>query len=98
MLDNSASSYVIPWDMQFKGNSLSTPARIVLDASSKTSTGCSFNDVLAVGTPNLVMLIEALLDLMMVSEAFVGDVSQFYPSVALEEESWAHQKMIIKID
>ena len=88
MLDNAASSYVIPWDVQFKGNSLSTPARIVLDASSKTSTGYSLNVVLAVGVPNLVMLMDVLLDFMMGPVAFVGDVSQFYPSVALEEESW----------
>ena len=98
MLDNASSSYVIPWDVQFKGNSLSTPVRIVLDASSKTSTGYSLNDVLAVGVPNLVMLMDVLLDFMMGPVAFVGDVSQFYPSVALEEDSWPYQKMILRED
>ena len=98
MLENAESSYTIPWDVQFKGNSLSTPVRTVLDASSKTSTGYSLNDVLAVGVPNLVMLVDVLLDFMMGPVAFVGDVTQFYPSVGLEESSWPFQKILLRED
>ena len=41
------SSYFIPWDVGFKETSVSTPARPVFDASSRTSTGYSLNDLLA---------------------------------------------------
>ena len=95
-LESAESSYTIPWDVQFKGNSISTPIRTVLDASSKTSTGFSLNDILAIGLPNLVLLIDVLLEWQVGPVAFVGDVSQFYPSVGLEEESWPFQKIIIR--
>ena len=87
ILENAEPSYHITWDVQFKGNSLSTPLRIVLDASSKTATGHSLNDILAVGVPNISLLIDIMLDFMMGPAAFVGDVSQFYPSISLSPES-----------
>ena len=41
-------------------------------ASSKTATGHSLNDILAVGVPNISLLIDIMLDFMMGPAAFVG--------------------------
>ena len=43
-LVDSEPSYTIPWDIGFKLDSRTTPARPTFDASSKTPGGCSLND------------------------------------------------------
>ena len=88
--------YTIPWDVVWKESSLSTPARTVYDASSKTSSGYSLNDILATGIPDLAKLVDVLLDWHIGPTAFVGDVSQFYCSVGLVEESWPYQKILLR--
>ena len=50
----SEPGYVIPWNVVWKENSLLTLMRTVYDTSSKTSSGYSLNDVLAVGIPDIV--------------------------------------------
>ena len=52
----SKFSYTIPWDINFKQESLSTPARPTFDASSRTPGGGSLNDYLAKGRTDLVNL------------------------------------------
>ena len=94
----SKTGYTIPWDVVWKETSLSTPARTVYDASSKTSTGFSLNDVLATGIPDLVRLLDILLDWHVGPAAFVGDVSQFYCSIGMDEESWPYQKLLLRND
>ena len=88
--------YTIPWDVVWKESSLSTPARTVYDASSKTPSGYSLNDILATGIPDLAKLLDVLLDWHIGPTAFVGDVSQFYCSVGLVEESWPYQKILLR--
>ena len=61
-IDNSSDAYCIPWDVGFKETSLSTPARPTCNASSKTPTGFSLNDILAKGSADLVSLVSMLLD------------------------------------
>ena len=48
-INNSKTCYTIPWDVAFKEDSVSTPARPVFDASCKTPGGSSLNDLLAKG-------------------------------------------------
>ena len=43
---NASPSYTIPADVVFKERSVSTPARWVFDAGSKTAGGYSLNDLL----------------------------------------------------
>ena len=74
MLSKAEVSYWIPWNIQFK-DSLSTPIRTVLNASSTTSTGLSLNDCLAKGTPDLVELLSVMLDWQMGDSAFCGDMT-----------------------
>ena len=83
---NSRSSYTIPSDIAFKEESISTPARWVFDAGSKTSTGYSLNDILAKGTINLTLLINMILSCRMGESGFVGDIQQFYNTILLHED------------
>ena len=53
MLQQNAIQYYIPWRAVWKGNSISTPCRVVFDASQATSSGYSLNDILAKGRNNL---------------------------------------------
>jgi hypothetical protein len=77
-LTKAEVGYTIPWDVVWKESSISTPARPVFDASSKTKTGYSLNDILATGIPDLVRLLDIVLEWQVGPAAFVGDVSQFY--------------------
>ena len=76
-------SYTIPWDVAFKEGSLSTPARPVFDASSKTPGGESLKDILAKGQPDLVRLLDMVLAWRMGPSALTGDIRQFYNSIML---------------
>ena len=95
-LENAEVSYTIPWDVSFKASSVSTPTRTVYDASAKTSTGFSLNDLLATGIPDLVRLVELVLEWQVGPVAIVGDVSQFYPTIGLHEDSWPFQKIVLR--
>ena len=71
---NSKSSYTIPADVAFKEASVSTPARWVFDAGSKSLTGYSLNDLLAKGTIDLIKLANMVLGWRIGASAFTGDI------------------------
>ena len=77
-IKNASPSYTIPADVALKEGSVSTPARWVFDAGSKTSLGFSLNDLLAKGTIDMVRLVDMVLDWRMGPSAFCGDIRQFY--------------------
>ena len=89
-------SYTIPWDVAFKEDSVTTPARPVFDASSKTPGGNSLNDLLAKGSPDMVRLIDMVLGWRIGPSALIGDIRQFYNSVQLHEDHWQFQKILLK--
>ena len=93
---NANPSYTIPWDVAFKEGSISTPARPVFDASSKTPGGMSLNDLLAKGQPDLVRLLDMVLAWRMGPSALTGDIRQFYNSILLVPEFWQFQKILLK--
>ena len=91
-------SYTIPYDVAFKEGSLSTPARPVFDASSKTPGGYSLNDLLPKGQPDMVRLLDMVLDWRMGASALTGDIRQFYNNIKLQEEYWQFQKILLRKD
>ena len=95
---NAKSSYTIPADVAFKEGSVSTPARWVFDAGSKTALGFSLNDLLAKGAIDMVRLVDMVIDWRMGPSAFCGDIRQFYNSILLSEEHWQYQKVLLKKD
>ena len=95
-IKNAKPSYTIPWDVAFKEGSLSTPARPVFDASSKTPGGVSLNDLLAKGQPDLVRLLDMVLAWRMGPSALTGDIRQFYNTILLLPDYWQFQKILLK--
>ena len=93
-LVDDGPGYTIPWDVNFKQESVSTPARPTFDASSKTSGGCSLNDNLARGRTDLVNLFAMVLGWLIGPVALHGDISKFYNSVLLEKTDWKYQKVV----
>ena len=93
-LVDSEPGYVIPWDVGFKMESLSTPARPVFDASSKTPGGASLNDNLAKGKTDLVNLFAMVLGWMIGPVGIHGDISQFYNCVLLDKKHWRFQRVV----
>ena len=87
-------SYTIPWDINFKQESYSTPCRPTFDASSKTPGGCSLNDNLAKGRTDLVNLFSMVMSWLIGPIALHGDISQFYNCVLLDIRDWRFQKVV----
>ena len=61
MLRDATLHYYIPWRPVWNSNSISTPCRMVFDASMVTATGLSMNDVLAKGRNQMNKLVEVCL-------------------------------------
>ena len=83
--------YIIPWRVAFNENSVSTPARLVLDASQTTRNGNSLNSLLAKGANSLNSLVEIMIRWLTFPHAYHTDVSKMYNRVTLEREHWRYQ-------
>ena len=94
ILKNSPVQNFIPWRVVWKGSSISTPCRVVFDASQITDTGYSLNDVIAKGRNNMNKLVEIVIRWYMHKIAFHTDIQKMYNSVKLHEEHWCLQRYI----
>ena len=75
--------YYMPMHAVLKQSSTSTKLRIVFDASSKTSSGASLNDILAPGPTLHPNLDQILMQFRCYQVALSGDVAKMYREVAL---------------
>ena len=75
--------YYLPMHAVFKQSSTSTKLRVVFDASSKTSTGVSLNDILVAGPTLHPNLDQILMRFRTYRVAVSGDVAKMYREVAL---------------
>ena len=94
MLRNNKIQNFIPWRAVWKETSISTPCRVVFDASQATSSGFSLNDILAKGRNNMNKLVEIVIRWYTHQFAFHTDVQKMYNSVKLQEEDWCLQRYI----
>ena len=94
MLQNSKVHYYIPWRAVWNGNSVSTPCRLVFDASQATSTGLSLNDILPKGKNNMNHLQQIVLHWMCHKVAIHTDIMKMYNTVKLHEDHWCMQRYI----
>ena len=90
--------YFIPWRTVHKEGSLSTPVRIVFDASSKTPGGSSLNDALAKGENRISSLYNILLRFRCRAAAFCCDIRLAYNQIELEPEHYRYQKFLWQED
>ena len=83
--------YVIPWRAVHNENSVSTPTRLVFDASQGTKNGSSLNSLLALGFNSLNSLAEVMIRWRTHPHAFTTDISKMYNRVVLEPDHWKYQ-------
>ena len=98
VLSDSDAGYFIPWRVVFKENSLSTPCRIVFDASARTPGGASLNEILAKGANRLANLHHILLRFRNRASAFCADIRMAYNQVGLVPEHYRYQRFLWKQD
>ena len=95
--------HYLPWRLVYK-ESISTPCRTVMDASSKTPLlpggqgGRCLNDLCVKGRVNSLDLLNMLLRFVTGPVACAGDLKQFYPSIGLREDQWNLQRVLWKED
>ena len=90
-IQGDSAHYVIPWRTVFNPNSLSTPCRMVFDASSCTPGGASLNQVLAKGENRLIKLHTILVKFRSGQAGFTCDISMAYNQVFLRPEHFKFQ-------
>ena len=83
--------YFIPWRVVENDNSLSTPCRLVFDASCAPKGGCSLNMLLAKGTNNMNKLISILIRWFAHRVGFHTDISKMYNVIVLDKKHWRYQ-------
>ena len=91
---NHDSGYIIPWRSVWKQSSLSTPCRLVFDASSKTPGGESLNNILAKGENKLIKIHNVLLRFRCQPGAFTCDVKMAYNQINLDSGHYRYQQYL----
>ena len=94
MLQSHPVQNFIPWRAVWKISSISTPCRIVYDASMPTNSGFSLNDILAKGRNNMNKLLEIFLRWRGYRIGFHTDIQKMYNSVKLDESHWCLQRYL----
>ena len=84
----------IPWRAVWKSTSISTPCRIVFDASQISPSGYSLNDILAKGRNNLNKLQEVLIRWTAHRIGIHTDIRKMYNTIKLEQKDWCFQQYI----
>ena len=88
---NPPGTYYIPWRAVHKQGSVSTPTRIVFDASAKTPQGESLNNILAKGTNTLANLNSKLLRFRLSASGFSADIRMAYNAIKLHPSQYKYQ-------
>lgn len=95
IVDNpKARPYYLPWNVVIKESSISTPARLTYNGSSKTSTGHSLNSILAKGENKLPKIFHILIKFGSKKACFTADVSMAYNSVKLLPQFFNYQRYL----
>ncbi|MBM3938553.1 MAG: hypothetical protein FJ333_07870, partial [Sphingomonadales bacterium] len=96
MTATPGEGYFIPWRIVHNEHSLSTPCRLVFDASSRTPGGNSLNGALAKGQNRLNKLQNLLARFRQRPAAFSADISMCYNGTRLRPEHFKFQKYLWK--
>lgn len=91
-INDQKTCYFIPWSVVTKVTSVTTAKRIVYDASAKTKSKYSLNDICAKGSPNLDFD-PMVMNFCSQKYGIITDLKKFYHSVHLHEDHY-HLQMI----
>ena len=95
-VEQTQGAYVLPWSCVAKLDSISTPFRVVFNASFRTRTGESLNSTLAKGANKLPLILSLLLRFRARRYALAADVSMAYNSVKLIPQHYKYQQYLWK--
>ena len=84
----------IPWRAVWKPSSVTTPCRVVFDASMPTPSGSSLNDILAKGKNGLNKLQEIVIRWSTHSVGLHTDISKMFNTIRLDERDWCLQRYL----
>ena len=87
----------IPWRVSWK-DSMTTPCRMVFDASQPTASGYSLNDISPKGINMLNNLVEIFVRWRMYRHGFHCDIQKMYNAVHLNQEHWCLQRYLYQND
>lgn len=90
------SCYYIPHHAVIRNEIKTTKTRIVFDASAKTSSGKSLNEILMVGPTIQETLIIRLMKWRMHRIALRGDITKMYRQVKVYDEDVNYQRMVFR--
>lgn len=90
----SSSAYYIPHHPVFKHTSTTTKLRVVFDASRKTNTGVSLNDILRVGPTIQDDLSSLLTRWRKFPIAFTADLEKMYRQIRIANEDLDFQRIV----
>ena len=102
ILDKKVQHF-IPWRIVYNKNSLSTPCRLVFDATTKTEEtslggGRCLNDLVMKGRILTINLVRMLLRFIVGLFATAGDIRMFYNALKMIEDQWNLQQILYKED
>ena len=80
---DEGNGYYLPWRFVENEGSISTPIRVVFDASSSTSSGYSLNDILAKGINSMNSLVQIIIRFCSYAVAVHTDIKQMYNVIKL---------------
>ena len=82
----------LSWRVVYKENSLTTPCRLVFDASQKTGSGYCLNDLVPKGINMLNKLTEMIIKWRVHLNAFHCDIQKMYNAIKLLPKYWCLQR------
>ena len=88
--------YFIPWRTVYKAGSISTPVRLVFDASQSSPSGASLNSILAKGQNTLARVLHILVRFRSKYAAVATDIKMAYNGIRLQEEHYKYQRYLWK--
>lgn len=96
--DGSFASYYLPHHAVLKPESRSTKVRVVFNASKRTSTGNSLNDVLHVGPTLQADLMTLILNWRLYRIVFNGDIEKMYRQILIHNDDLPFQRILFRPD
>ena len=93
---SEGSKHFIPWRVVHKSDSISTPVRLVFDASARTPGGESLNALLPKGQNTLASLFYILLRFSFGEVGMCADVRMAYNQIFLHPEFYQYQMFLWK--
>ncbi|XP_058839510.1 uncharacterized protein LOC131694986 [Topomyia yanbarensis] len=93
-IDNTEPHCFLPHHPVFKSSSTTTKTRVVFDASSKTTSGYSLNDMLIVGPVVQHDLLSLIMRFRTRAIALVSDIEKMYRQIILHPEDQKLQRIL----